>query len=405
LDVEAPVDRAGVVEAHMKLMRQLSSAAAFGVRSLPQRVGSCIVVVVCVAIVVMVMLGVLSLSHSLERAIGSSSRLDRAILLSEGAELEDASAIPRTALAPIEQLRGIRRNAEGKAVLSAEVLMFLPLRERKADARASVLVRGVGPGAGDLRPEVVIAEGHMLRTGLNELVVGREARRRFKGLDIGAIVKLRNVPFAIVGIFETDGDVRESEVIADAQALISIRPTARYQSVTVQLDSPDLMNKFKAAVEQNPSIGVDVFSEPEYSARQTTEVAALLELVAYLVGSIMAAAASFSAANTLYTTVSTRRTEIATLRAIGFGSLSVMVAIVVESLVLALIGAAIGSVLTAIVINGQEFDSQTITTRLDIDSTLIAIGTAWACGIAVVSAFAPAIHAARMPIAKALREV
>jgi putative ABC transport system permease protein len=389
----------------MKLTRQLSSAVAFGIKSLPQRIGSSSVVVVCVAIVVMVMLGVLSLSHSLELAIGSSSRSDRAILLSEGSQLEDTSAIPRTALAPIEQLPGIRRNAEGKAVLSAEVLMFLPLRERKADARAKVIVRGVGPEAGDLRPEVAIAEGRMLRTGLNELVVGREAQRRFKGLDIGATVKLRNVPFAVVGIFETGGDVRESEVIADVQALVSIRPTARYQSVTVQLESPDSMNAFKAAVEENPSIGADVLSETEYAARRATEVAALLELVAYLVGAIMAAAVSFSAANTLYTTVSARRTEIATLRAIGFGPLSVVVSILMESLVLALIGAAIGSMLTALVINGQQFDSQTITTQLHIDSTLIAIGTAWACGIALVSAFAPAIHAARMPIAKALREV
>lgn len=389
----------------MKLMRQISSAVAFGIKSLPQRIGSSSVVVVCVALVVMVMLGVLSLSHSLERTIGSSSRPDRAILISEGSQLEDVSAIARTALAGIEQLPGIRRNAEGKAVLSAEVLMFLPLRERKADARARAVVRGVGPEAGDLRPEVAIVEGRMLRTGLNELVVGREAQRRFKGLDVGATVKLRNVPFAVVGIFETGGDVRESEIIADVQALISIRPTARYQSVTVQLESPDSMDTFKAAVEENPSIGADVLSEPEYTARRATEVTALLELVAYLVGGIMAAAASFSAASTLYTTVSARRTEIATLRAIGFGSSSVMAALLVESLVLALIGAAIGSTLTALVINGQPFNSRTVTTQLHIDSTLIAIGIAWACGIAFVSAFAPAIYAARMPIAKALREV
>jgi putative ABC transport system permease protein len=389
----------------MKWTRQLSSAVAFGMKSLPQRVGSSSVVVVCVAIVVMVMLGVLSLSHSLQRAIGSSSRSDRAILLSEGSQLEDASAIPRTALAAIEQLPDIRRNDQGQAVLSAEVLMFLPLRERKADARARVMVRGVGPQAGDLRPEVVIAEGRMLRTGLNELVVGREAQRRFNGLDIGATVKLRNVPFAVVGIFETGGDVRESEVIADVQSLISIRPRARYQSVTVQLESPDSMNAFKAAVAKDPSIGADVLSEPEYAARRATEVTALLELVAYLVGAIMAAAASFSAANTLYTTVSARRTEIATLRAIGFGPSSVMAAILVESLLLALMGAAIGSMVTALAINGQQFDSRMVSTQLHIDSTLIAIGTAWACGIALASAFAPALHAARMPIAKALREV
>jgi len=384
--------------------RQLPAVVALGLKSLPQRVGSSSVVILCVAIVVMVMLGVLSLSHSLARVIGSSGRSDRAILLSEGSQLEDTSAIPRTALAAIEQLPGIRRNAEGKAVLSAEVLMSLPVRERRDELRARVVVRGVGPEAGALRPEVVIARGRMLHTGLNELIVGREAQHRFKGLDIGDTVRLRNVPFSVVGIFETGGDVRESEVIADVQTLISIRPTARYQSVTVQLESSDSMDEFKAAVEKNPSIGVDMLSEPDYTRRRATDATALLELVAYLVGTIMAAAASFSAANTLYTNVSARRTEIATLRAIGFGSSSVVVAILVESLILALIGAAVGVLLASLAINGQQFDSRTISTQLRIDSTLIAIGTAWACGIALVSAIAPAIHAARMPIARALRE-
>ena len=384
--------------------RQLPAVVALGLKSLPQRVGSSSVVILCVAIVVMVMLGVLSLSHSLARVIGSSGRSDRAILLSEGSQLEDTSAIPRTALAAIEQLPGIRRNAEGKAVLSAEVLMSLPVRERRDELRARVVVRGVGPEAGALRPEVVIARGRMLHTGLNELIVGREAQHRFKGLDIGDTVRLRNVPFSVVGIFETGGDVRESEVIADVQTLISIRPTARYQSVTVQLESSDSMKEFKAAVEKNPSIGVDMLSEPDYTRRRATDATALLELVAYLVGTIMAAAASFSAANTLYTNVSARRTEIATLRAIGFGSSSVVVAILVESLILALIGAAVGVLLASLAINGQQFDSRTISTQLRIDSTLIAIGTAWACGIALVSAIAPAIHAARMPIARALRE-
>lgn len=389
----------------MTLTRQLIAVVALGLKSLPQRVGSSSVVILCVAIVVMVMLGVLSLSHSVSRVIESSGRSDRAVLISEGSQIENQSAIARTALAAIEQLPGIRRNAEGKAVLSAEVLAFLPVRERKDGLRARAVVRGVGPEAGELRPELVVTRGRMLNTGLNELIVGREARHRYKGLDIGDTVKLRNVPFSVVGIFETGGDVRESEVIADVQVLISQRPTARYQSITVQLESSDSMNEFKAAAERDPSIGVDALSEPEYAKRRATDITELLELVAYLVGTIMAAAASFSAANTLYTTVSARKTEIATLRAIGFGPASVVVAILVESLILALVGAVIGAFLISLAINGQQFDSRAISTQLRIDSTLIAIGTAWACSIALVSAVAPAFHAARMPIARALREV
>jgi putative ABC transport system permease protein len=389
----------------MSWTRQLNAVVVLGLKSLPQRLGASSVVIFCVAVVVMVMLGVLSMSHSLARTIGSSGRPDRAVLISTGAELEGPmSAIPRDTLAAVEQLPGIRRNADGKAILSAEVHMYLPVRERKGEARARVVVRGVGPQAGELRPEVVITRGRMLHTGINELVVGREAQHRFKGLEIGDTVKLRNVPFSIVGVFESGGDARESELMVDVQALISLRPTARYQSINVLLDSPAAMNAFKAAVEKNPTIGVDALSEPEHNKRRVIDATALLELVAYLVGTIMAAAASFSVANTLYTNVSARRTEIATLRAIGFGSSSVVVAILVESLILALIGAAIGVLLTSLAINGQQFDSRTISTQLHIDATLIAIGVAWACGIALVSAVAPAIHAARMPIARALRE-
>jgi putative ABC transport system permease protein len=337
----------------MSWTRQLNAVVTLGLKSLPQRIGGSSVVILCVAVVVMVMLGVLSMSHSLARTIGSSGRPDRAVLLSEGAELEGPmSAIPRDALAAVEQLPGIRRDAQGKAVVSAEVHMYLPVRERKDEARARIVVRGVGPEAGQLRPEVVITRGRMLQTGINELIVGREALRRFKGLDVGDTVKLRNVPFVVVGVFESGGDAHESE----------------------------------------------------HDKRRVIDATALLELVAYLVGTIMAAAASFSVANTLYSAVSARRTEIATLRAIGFGSSSVVVAILVESLILALIGAAIGVLLTSLAINGQQFDSGAISTQLHIDSTLIAIGIAWACGIALVSAVAPAIHAARMPIARALRE-
>jgi putative ABC transport system permease protein len=389
----------------MSWTRQLNAVVTLGLKSLPQRIGGSSVVILCVAVVVMVMLGVLSMSHSLARTIGSSGRPDRAVLLSEGAELEGPmSAIPRDALAAVEQLPGIRRDAQGKAVVSAEVHMYLPVRERKDEARARIVVRGVGPEAGQLRPEVVITRGRMLQTGINELIVGREALRRFKGLDVGDTVKLRNVPFVVVGVFESGGDAHESEMMVDVQTLISLRPTARYQSINVLLESPASMNAFKAAVDRNPAIGVVALSEPEHDKRRVIDATALLELVAYLVGTIMAAAASFSVANTLYSAVSARRTEIATLRAIGFGSSSVVVAILVESLILALIGAAIGVLLTSLAINGQQFDSGAISTQLHIDSTLIAIGIAWACGIALVSAVAPAIHAARMPIARALRE-
>jgi putative ABC transport system permease protein len=388
----------------MNTAKQLVAVIRFNFMSLPRRLSSSMVTVSCIALAVGVMLGVLSLSYCISRVIESSSRPNRVVLLSEGAQLENMSAIPRTALAAIEDLPGIQRTKQGAAIVSAEVWMLPPLRERDSDKRAALVVRGVGPEHAALRPEIVVVEGRMFRSGLNEVVVGRRAKERFAGLSVGDTIRLRNVPFSVVGVFESNGSVRESEALVDVQSLISLRPKARYQSITVLLDSAAAIPEFIRAVARNPQLQSSALSETEYAQRRATDATRLMELMAYLIGAIMAAAATFSAANMMFTVVDARKTEFATLRAIGFGSTAIVTAICLESALLALTGAALGSSAVALIVNGLSFTSRRVTTELRIDWHLISIGALWACGIAILSALVPSIYAARLPVATALRE-
>ncbi|HEU4601263.1 MAG TPA: ABC transporter permease, partial [Steroidobacteraceae bacterium] len=293
---------------------------------------------------------------------------------------------------------------QGAPILSADVLMLPPFRERDSQKRSGVVVRGVGAENAALRPEIEIVEGRTFRTGLNEVIVGRQAQQRFAGLSGGDTIKLRNTPFKVVGIFEANGTVRESEILTDVQSMFALRPTARYSSITVLLDSAAAVPNFVKAVNENPGIEAVAFSEPTYAAQRAKEATQLMELMAYLVGAIMAAAATFSAANAMLNLVHARRTEFATLRAIGFGSTAVVIAIGLEALVIAAVGAVVGTAIVSLILDDLPFTSRRVSTVLLIDRDLIVIGALWACGIGLIGALVPAFHAARMPIVSALRE-
>lgn len=388
----------------MNTAKQLAAVAGLGIKSFSERIASNLVAASCVALAVAVLLGTLSLSHRIQHVIESSSRADRVVLLSEGVQLEEMSAIARPALTAIEQLPGIRRTEQGQPILSADVLMLPPFQERDSPKRSRIVVRGVGAENAALRPEIAIVDGRMFRPGLSEVIVGRQAQAKFTGLSVGDTIKLRNTPFTVVGTFNANGTVRESEVLTDVQALIAIRPTARYQSITVMLDSAADVPNFVRAANANPQIEADAFSEAEFVARRAKEATQLMELMAYLVGAIMAAAATFSAANAMLNVVHARRTEFATLQAIGFGSAAVIVAICLEALVIAVAGAVVGTAIASLILDGLPFSSRMVTTPLQIDGELIAIGALWACAIGLLGALVPAIHAARLPVVTALRE-
>jgi putative ABC transport system permease protein len=287
-------------------------------------------------------------------------------------------------------------------------VVIVDLPRKSNDAASNVTIRGVGAQAFDVRPEVNLIEGRMFEPGLRELIVGKGAQAQFKGLDLGHKIELRGSDWTVVGVFTSNGDSHESELMADAETVLSAYQRNLYQSVFAQLESEAAFDAFKKALTSNPQLSVDVKREREYYAQQSEQLSKVMSFVAYVVGGIMAVGALFGALNTMYSAVSTRSQEIATLRAIGFGSAPVVISVMLEALLLALIGALIGAALAWIFFNGNAVSTlggnfTQVVFRLTVTPQLIVLGIVWACVIGLIGGLFPAIRAARLPVAAALR--
>ena len=272
---------------------------------------------------------------------------------------------------------------------------------------ANVALRGVDPMGLVLRPEIRIIEGRMFQPAVHELIVGKSAQAQFAGLDVGQQISIRGSDWNIVGSFESNGDSHESEMLADVETVLSAYRRNLYQAVIVQLESVDSFEALKDSLTTNPALTVDVSRETEYYAAQSKELSAILFFVAYFVGGIMAVGAMFGALNTMYSAVSARTLEIATLRAIGFGAGAVVISIFVEAIMLALAGGVLGSVLAWAFFDGNVVSTlggnfTQLVFPLTVTTGLVALGITWACGIGLIGASFPAIRAARLPVAAAL---
>jgi putative ABC transport system permease protein len=385
----------------MSYCRQLYGLTMLGIGSVPQRWGASSVVVTGTMMVVAVLLGMLTLSDSLDRAITAVGRSDRAIVLSEGAILESDSVIRPEFVLGIDQAPGIRKNVDGTIMASAESAALVRLRNKSDNLRALLVVRGLAPMGFLVRPEIKLIAGRMFVPGLHEVVVGRAVQAGFRGVNLGEEVAIRNSRWKVVGIFAAEGGVRESELLADGPTLN--RPT--FASIAVLLQSPDSFVAFKSALANSPSLHAVAVREPDYVRQRADVTTRLFKLIAYLVGAGMAAAATFGAVTSLYAAVSDRAVEIATLRALGFAPSAVVVSVLLEALLLSLAGALVGASLVAIILNGSAFHSGSVVTQLRLSTNLIITGILWACGIGFLGGLFPGIRAARVSVATALRAV
>src|SRR5437762_3367879 len=322
----------------MSFVREAAAVTAMNMRSLPSRLGISVVIVVGIAAVVGVLISVLAMATGFVVAAEKSGRPDRAIVLNSGAETESNSNFSRTVTTKVADSPGIRRTAEGAAVASAEVLAFFPLTAKRTGLDSMATLRGISPAAFELRPEMKLVEGRAFAPAVHEVIVGRAATTRLEGLTVGNQIRLPQGDWTVVGIFESNGDTHESELLTDANTLISaFQRGDTFSSVTVGLEREDTFDAFKSSLTTDPTLSVDVKREPTYFADASRPIGRLLTFIAYVIGGIMALGAVFAALNTMYSAISTRTTEIATLRAIGFGARAVVVSVFVEVLLLALI--------------------------------------------------------------------
>jgi putative ABC transport system permease protein len=251
----------------------------------------------------------------------------------------------------------------------------------------------------------------MFEWGLNEVVVGVGAAREFEGLEVGSSIEVARAQWPVVGLFEADGGISETEIWVDAAVLQpAYRRGNSYQSVYARLESPDAFQAFKDALTADPRLNVKPMREADYHAEQSSMLRGLVEGLGSLVAVVMGIGAIFGALNTMYTAVASRAREIATLRALGFHSGPVVISVLIESLLLALVGGVIGAGLawlafdgfTAATLNFTSFSQ--VTFAFEVSPTLLALGTAFAMLIGFIGGLFPAVRAARIPIASALRE-
>jgi putative ABC transport system permease protein len=222
-------------------------------------------------------------------------------------------------------------------------------------------------------------------------------------MELGNHLNLRGTEWTIVGVFAGLDTIGDSALRADAETVMSAFGLNAYQVATVTLTSPSAFQAFKDALVNNPAVSVDVKTGLQYNKDQFGQLTALVDFVAYFIGAVMGSGAVFGALNSLYASVDARRREIATLRAIGFGSGPIIVSVLVEGIVLALPGALLGALIAWLAFGGNSVDVQGLVFKLTVTSALVVNGVIWAVAIGLVGASLPALRAARVPVATALR--
>jgi putative ABC transport system permease protein len=382
---------------------------AYNIRSAMRRWTSSVVAIVGIAGTVAVFIAMLALARGFEATLVSSGLPQNAIVQQSGADSEMTSVIQIDALRVVEDAPQVARRGT-EPLVSAEVVVIanLPLREGTGDA--NVQMRGVSERVLAVRDNVRITQGRFLRPGLYEIVIGTNAARAYAGLDLGASLRIGAGTWRVVGIFDANGSAFDSEIWADATVVNGSyqRPPGVFQSVTTRLRSADDFPAFKAMLERDPRARLQAVREAEYYEAQSRTVTTLITVLGGLVAIVMGLGAVLGALNTMYSAVAERSREIAVLRALGFGGGSVVMAFVVESMWIALIGGVLGCLLalpvngiTTGTINWQTFSHLAFAFRITPD--LLALGLVFAVLMGLVGGVPPAIRAARANVSRTLR--
>ncbi|HWM66676.1 MAG TPA: ABC transporter permease [Steroidobacteraceae bacterium] len=392
------------------MLSQTLAITGINVRSIPERWAPSLVIVIGLAGVVAVFTALLAMSTGFSSTLKAAGRTDVALVMRGGSDSEINSGLGRDDADLIKQAPGVRAGADGKPIGSAEMMIIAELlRGDSTRDAANITVRGVEPAAFALRPQLKIVEGRPFTAGLRELIVGRGVSRQFKGAAMGSHVRMRGSDWTVVGVFES-GDANESELWTDINVARTTFVRTGESSVRVALNGPDGLGKLKAALAADPRLTVDAQLEQDYFSGQTRDFRRTIGVLAGVVTIIMALGAIFAALNSMYAAVAARGKEIATLRAIGFGGLPVLLSVMIEALLLALVGGLIGAAFAYVMFNnmavstlGQNFTQ--VVFNFKVTPELVVRGLFISIVIGMIGGLLPAIRAARLPVTTGLREL
>ncbi|HEY5612220.1 MAG TPA: ABC transporter permease [Lysobacter sp.] len=378
--------------------RQTLAVAGVGISSLPQRWGASMVIVIGIAGVVGVLVAMLAMGEGFQATLKGTGSTDTAIILRGGSQAETNSVITRNQIPLVSALAGIARGADGTPLVSPELSQVVNLPTMSDGTDANAQLRGVGVEAWALRPQVRIVKGRRFGAGLRELIVGQGAARQFRGLEVGNQIELANQQWTIVGMFAS-GDSHDSELWADVDVLGPTYQRTAFQSVTVKLAGKDGFKQLKGALAADPRLKLDVQTTRDYYAKQSEGLTRLIRILGTVIGTIMAIGAVFGALNTMYAAVAGRAREIATMRALGFRGLPVVVAVMLETMLLALLGGLLGAGLAWLIFNGYSVSTlgsnfSQVVFQFKVSPELLWTGLKWALGIGLVGGLFPALRAA-----------
>ena len=371
-------------------------------KNIASRWAVALVIVVGIGGVVAVLTALLAMAEGFSSALERGGAPDRAIVMRDGSTGEMESSVSNEAAAILEDLPGVLFS-------SAESYTIADIPKKATGTTANLILRGVTENAFAVRPEVEIVEGRKFESGRNEVIVGVTANHEFDKLDVGDTVDFRQTEWRVVGLFEVNGSAYESEVWLDYPVALGAFRRSEPSSVRVRLESPESVGALQQLISDDPRLNLSIQSEEAFLQGQSSGLTQRIEVFAYIVASTMAIGALFAALNTMYTAVSTRTVEIATLRAIGFGGTPVVVSVLLESIVLATIGGVLGGLVSFVAFNGFTVSTlnpsafSQIGFDFVVTPAMLVGGLVWSIVIGSLGGFFPAVKAATLPITVALR--
>lgn len=385
----------------MNFLRQSTALLRLNLGGLTERSGSVITILIGVTCTVGVLVSLLAMGTGARRQALGDVRDDIAVVVSRGSSGLDSS-VPRDEATAVADLPGIAAGSDGKPLIGYQTIVIIEGHRRGTGARVFFPLIGTSPTVTAMRPEIRFTAGRMFQPGLHELVVSNPCVRTFTGFEVGAERDVRGVGWTVVGHFD-QGNSMNCLVLADVETLMTVFGRNVFTEVSVKLKSPRDFDAFRTALEGNPALKLDALRERDQVEGRFKGFKALLNFAAYFVGAIMAVGATLGAVNSLYSIVDARRRELATLRAIGFGSGAIVVATLIESMLLALPGALLGAGVAWVFFHGMAVSPFGFNFRLDVTPRLAEIGIAWALVMGLIGGLLPALRAARVPLTTALR--
>ena len=390
------------------LLLQIVAVTTINLKSISQRALLSLSTVVAIALVVMVLLAFLAMANGFQRTIAGSGSEDIGIVLRGGSQAEINSTVTREQVRLVEDGPGIARGSGGKPLVSPELYLVVDGVKHTTKTKANLPLRGIGEQGFALRKGITVTAGRMFNRGVNEIVVGKGLAREFDGFDLGSTVAFGTTRWTVVGIFDADGSVFESEIWADLPVVQSLfNRNNFFQTVRARLTTPASLDELKSYNDNDPRMKLDVKSEAAYFADQSSQTTDLIQKLGWPLAIAMAFGALAGALNTMYSSVAARATEIATLRAIGFGGFSAFVGTLIESLLLAAIGGVIGAALTYAIFDGISASTlggnfTQVVFNFRLSPALVGEGVVLALVVGLVGGLFPALRAARMPIVAGL---